>query len=289
MATTQLNVGVSPVVNFFTINNNPVPPNPAVNPATAGRIVFTNSLRLNNNNVGNGTIRHGYQTIGVNQATPNVRVPGQFAATFNAQVFNANAPGQAQFIQNETIVNGAAGAWTFSNPMLPPQNWRFVNPANGRVVNNPVLDMALLQQPLPPYYQSEGVPAVGNNLVQIRTGDSPSFSSIGLFAIGLRNAQITNVAWTFNFTLYLTWAMPAGAGAPAQPQGAGGNVIYTLATRTWSVVFRATASVANGWANTIAAGSGVFYPGDFIASTLMNPQNPVALNPPTANLAARIR
>jgi hypothetical protein len=85
------------------------------------------------------------------------------------------------------------------------------------------------------------------------------------------------VAWTFQFTLYLVWSMPRRGGQP-------GDVIYTLATRPWSVVFQATASVLNGWANRLADASGVITPGDFTS----NHPNPVVTGP-TANVAARIR
>jgi hypothetical protein len=88
------------------------------------------------------------------------------------------------------------------------------------------------------------------------------------------------VSFTWNFTDYLTWQMPAGAGAPAQQAGAGGNVFYTLATRTWSVVFLAT-NPGNAWASTIGAASGVFTPGDFVlnvGNNLPNQGNPSASN-----------
>jgi len=91
-------------------------------------------------------------------------------------------------------------------------------------------------------------------------------------------ATVTNVAFTLNFTLYLVWEMPAGGGAQ-------GNVIYTLGTRTWWVVFR-TNSNANAWANQILPASGVF-----VNALDFNPNDhsdPVVIQP-TANLSAQIR
>ncbi len=269
----QVNVGVTPVIQLFTINNQPVPPNPPVNPATAGRIAFGYSAP---NRIGNN-IQFGYQTFGVNPPNNNP-VPGQYAATFNAQVFNANVPGAPHLIQNMTITNGAGGifgtpifgtpnAWTFAAGGPAAENWQWLG-VNARPSTIPILDMAAKQQPPPPYNQAQGVPVVGANLVQIQSGDSPSFSGKELVAMGLGRRMpfvLTRVAWTFKFTLFLDWSMPVGAGAPAQPAAgaAAGNVLYTLATRPWSVVFQVTASRLNGWADTISPASGVFTGGDF--------------------------
>jgi hypothetical protein len=64
-------------------------------------------------------------------------------------------------------------------------------------------------------------------------------------------------------------------GAAVRPAAAAGDVIYTLATRSWSVVFQASARIANGWADTITPASGVFTPGDFKTTH----RDPVVIGP----------
>jgi hypothetical protein len=285
----QVSVGVTPVTQIFTINNEPVPPNPPVNPKTAGRIDFR-PAPARPPGVPANSIFGGYETYGVNPdaQNPNAAVLGQFAATFNAQVFNANMPGGLHFIQNETITNGGGGsanAWTYAAGGPAAENWEWwVNGAFENAARNPRLDMAGQQSPgpqQPPYYQAQAVPVLGTN-VGISAGDSPTATGLFLVARGLSGnnragSPVTRVAWTFNFTLYLVWSMPQGGGIL-------GDVIYTLATRPWSVTLQATASVANGWADTIARpASGVFTPGDFSS---VHP-NPVVTGP-TANQAAYI-
>jgi VCBS repeat-containing protein len=287
----SVSVGVGPVVNWFTVNGGPTPPNPAGGPY-APQVGFGGGV---------GNITGGYTTGSVNLQT-GVATPG---AIFSAQVYNANVPGAPfngnmpagqqtgalQFIQNETITNGGPGqqnAWTFAQGTgLAPQNW------SGALVNGPVLDMAGAARPAPPFYAStltqSAVPTV-----QIAGFDNPSANIPTLAAIGLgtRNMMgqwavptVTAVAFTFNFTLYLTWQMPAGAGPLNAAPPAGATVIYTLATRTWTVVvLMNSGGVANGIANTIAQGSGVFSPNDFAN----NHADPIAIGP-TANQAARIR
>jgi hypothetical protein len=97
VGTAQVSVGVTPVVQFFTVNNLPTPPNPLGNPPprTDGQVGFSDGR----------SIQSGYETFAVNSA--GNRVPGRYAATFNAQVFNANARGASHFVQNEKIINGA--------------------------------------------------------------------------------------------------------------------------------------------------------------------------------------
>lgn len=299
----QVPVGVTPVVQFFTINNVPQPPNPIVNPVNFGKVAFGNDPR--NGGIGN-SIHYGFQTFGLpmnldGNIPPNPpTAPPKAAAIFDAQAFKKNLDGTLHFIDNMTITNGGDGAtnaWTFAGG-LQAQNWVWIK--NGRQVAsiNPILDQAA--NPPPPYYPSNSVPISGSgagDLVQIQGEDRPRGPYPGLTARGLRAgtplnmAIVTKVAWTYNFTIYLAWSMPAGEGAPAQPALQGkeglGTVIYLLAERPWSVVFDANASIANGWADSIVRGSGVFTPGDFVLaadwSSLFFPVFDPVLTGPIAN------
>ena len=224
IATSNVMVGVGPVVNFFTINGGPTPPAPALNPPLASNVFFAGdpavvaAYQLNPappNNFSNG-----WFSFGTNANTQAIIV-GNGAAQFDAQVYNNNTPGDLHFIQNVTITNGAGGAFTFAQGQGNAQNLRFIGAGNA-VLPGPVLDMNGAMQPGPggPFYESSNVPA-GANLDQITGKDRPEASIGGLVAAGLNTRQVqgqqvasivTNVNFRYNFNVFLTWQMPAGAG-----------------------------------------------------------------------------
>ena len=142
----------------------------------------------------------------------NLGVPG---ASYN----NNPNPGQnsaLQLVQNETITNGGAGmqnAFTYAANMGAAQNWQ----TNGGAA--PVLDMFGGQAPAPPFYSTQPAASAGST-VSLTGFDSPAATLNQLAGKGLRvlDGQIvSSLGFTFNFELYLTWQMPAGAGPRGGP------------------------------------------------------------------------
>jgi VCBS repeat-containing protein len=287
LGTNQVKVGVTPVVQFFTINNQNSPPNPMVGQPEAGRIAFGDAPPLGENP---NSFNYGFQTFGVNPTskTPNAPVRGQEAATFNAQVFRENAPGSLHLIQNIFIINGfldlQRNAYTFGWGGPGPQNYVLFANKNAEAFKDPILDM--VGGPLPYYLAlNKTAPA---NYAQITAGDSPmgpleGLEDDGLNYGGAQKIPVSEVNWTFSFTDYLVWTMPAGGNAL-------GNIIYPLATQKWSVsLFAFNNGGSGGWANTLEflnKLSGVFVPGDFAPSDKNT--NPV-ITSPIANDAVKIR
>jgi len=289
-----VNLGVGPVVNFFTINNAPNAPVP--NPRqqlSTGAVMFNNDPRLQQN--GANDFSDGYTTVGVNPVNPYqiVQFPGGGnypGAVFDAQVFNANTPGNIQFVQNLTTINGGNGfadAFFFGMGNGNPQNWQYIG-QNNQVIAAPILD-AVADPSVTgnPFYAQQNHAVAINllppNTTQVSQSDAPRSSMQGLINAGLNTVgPVTDVNWTDSFKLYLVWEMPAGGGAAG---GGNGQVIYTLAVRPWRAVLYAHSNSPPLVADVIDEGSGVFAPGDFVITH----NSPVTLNGPIANDTGRIR
>jgi hypothetical protein len=86
-----------------------------------------------------------------------------------------------------------------------------------------------------------------------------------------QHLYLTNIAVELQFRVYLVWRFSDGTR-------------YTLATRDWKVVFRATGPGNGQGLNAITGMSGVFSPDPFV----LTDANPVA-DPPTGNYALENR
>jgi hypothetical protein len=150
---------------------------------------------------------------------------------------------------------------------------------NRQAINRPVLDTAGEQPASGSPFANlvwpspQPQPNPSGYLVQIQGGDKPTWRGLGLIGLRPDFQNVTNIGFTINYTLFLTWQMPAYFGAS-------GNIIYTLAVRQWSAVVLANKGANAMFVNRILAGSGVFSPGEFVADH----RNPILIGP-NANYA----
>jgi len=137
---------------------------------------------------------------------------------------------------------------------------------NRQVINRPLLDTAGQDlAPATPFANRVWPPPQPPNnpsgyLDQIQGGDKPTWAGLGLIGLRPDFQNVTNIDFTINFTLFLTWQMPAYFGPLAMS-------FTALATRQWSAVVNADKGANAMFVNQIRAGSGVFSPGEFVAPT----------------------
>jgi hypothetical protein len=301
IAAAEVPVGVGPVVQFFTINNSPIPPNPEVPERFDGRVVFINGKDISD----------GFRTERVNAQGRREEA----AVVFDAQVFRGNIQdGQIRFIQNLVVQNGAGAArpnaFTFNGnvdfrpvggPFIAMKSKRLLFEDAGKPLNRPVLDMILNQQPPPPWYESHAIP--GNPAyLQIHTQDTPGFTmfdmveKLGVFSEllklprelqlpGLAQAitRLDNIDFDVMFKMFLVWETRAGSGPINAPAPADARGIYSLAVRPWQWTVRLDKAPGSLIINRLN-NSAVSYPEDF----LLPAEDPI-IQGPTANLSMRAR
>ena len=295
----ELRVGVGPVVQFFTINNSPIPPNPQVPERFDARVVFINGFN----------IAAGFRTERVNAQGQRQDA----AVVFDAQVFKSDiADGQIRFIQNLSIQNGDGAArrnaFTFSGEVdLRPwgglrfamRNKDLVFEDAGKPLKRPILDMIMLQEPPPPWYECHVVPSSNPAYLQIQSSDTPGLALTDMLRIGVFSelgelinlppvalqaiSRLSNVDFDVHFQMFLVWETRAGLGPVNAPAPANARAIYSLAVRPWRWTVRLDRAPGSPIINRLN-NSEVSYPGDFVAPA----QDPI-IRGPTANRSMRAR
>jgi VCBS repeat-containing protein len=254
----------------FTDNSGPQPV------AVTDSVVLTVTPVVDTFKIMAGAVRLVSDPIGViaiQAALPgSPMIPGAaFKATLKAQ----RVGGTPIFIQNMTNVkngsNGAQAGLVF-NPAsgVANRNTLPVRDAQGKRLPFPFLDTN--PPGVPPDYHIHPVTTWNGSVVSISDDDSPALQGP---PAGMR--ACVDIDEVSEFKLYIVWRFPG--------QGQGTSVLYTIASTTWSVVFRATrdATKPGAGVNVLDQRSGVFPAPAFDR----NHADPARLTPPVANVAVQ--